>query len=97
MAYELLGLPPWLFLGVTGGWFLLTGRQLTVWFPTGVRDGWRLRLVGLAYCLVGAFFIYQVTRRSFSPEGIAFSYVGLGIALWNGWRKARTQETPEGW
>ncbi|HEY4888709.1 MAG TPA: hypothetical protein VIJ58_09045 [Candidatus Dormibacteraeota bacterium] len=92
MAYDLLGLPPWLFTVVMGGWFLLTGRDLIPWVPAGVREGWRLRLVGLVWCLVGAFFTYQVINGSFSPEAIAFSYVGLGLALWRGWRKARTQE-----
>lgn len=92
MAYDLLGLPPWLFTVVMGGWFLLTGRDLIAWVPAGVREGWRLRLVGLACCLGGAFFTYQVIKGSFSPEAIAFSYVTLGLALWSGWRKARTQE-----
>ncbi len=92
MAYELLGLGPWLFTMVVGGWFLLTGRELIAWFPAGVREGWRLRLVGLVYCVVGTFFTYQVIGRSVSPEFIAFSYVGLGIALWSGWRKAQTSE-----
>jgi hypothetical protein len=93
MAYDLLGLPPWLFTVVMGGWFLLTGRDLIPWVPAEVREGWRLRLVGLVCCLGGAFFTYQVIKGSFSPEAIAFSYVGLGLALWRGWRKARTSES----
>jgi hypothetical protein len=92
MAYDLLGLPPWLFMVVMGGWFLLTGRDLIAWVPAGVREGWRLRLVGLVCCLVGAFLAFQVIKGSFSPEAIAISYVTLGIALWTGWRKARTSE-----
>jgi hypothetical protein len=92
MAYDLLGLPPWLFLGVMGGWYFLTGREAIVWLRGGVTEGWRLRLAGLVLCLVGVFFVFQVIKGSFSPEAIAFSYVGLGLALWNGWRKARTQE-----
>lgn len=92
MALELLGLGPWVVLLVFGAWLVLTGRRPIPWLPEGVREGWRLRLYGLVCCVVGAFFVYRVTLGTFSPEGIFFSYLALGVAVLTAWRRARTRE-----
>jgi hypothetical protein len=92
MALELLGLGPWVVLFVFGTWLVLTGRRPIPWLPEGIREGWRLRVYGLVCCVVGAFFVYRVILGTFSPEGIFFSYLALGVAVLTAWRRARTRQ-----
>jgi hypothetical protein len=99
MALEVIALTPWVFTVVLGAWLLLTGRRLTPWLPEGrVRDGWRLRAIGLSYCVVAAFFAYRVIRGPFDPDGLVITYVALGTAVWVGfdrWRKERSSGLPD--
>src|SRR5258708_4467969 len=92
MAFQVLGLALWGTVGVIGAWLLLTGRHLFFGPPIGPREGWPLRLFGLIYLVGGTFLAYRAARGSFSPEGIVFSYVGLGLVVWTAWRKSRTVE-----
>jgi hypothetical protein len=81
MALEVLGVGLWAVLGLAGAWLLLTGRKMIYGLPKGIRDGWPLRLFGLAYFALAAFLIYQAFRGSFSPDGVVLTYVFFGVAL----------------
>ena len=91
MALDLVGLVPWVALVVFGGWLIVTGRRPIPWLPEGIREGWRLRLYGLVCAVIAAFFIYRVILGSFSPEGIFFSYVALGVGVFTAWRKPQSR------
>ena len=58
--------------------------------PNGPREGWPLRVFGLIFLVAGTFLAYRAVKGSFSPEGIVFSYVALGLVVWTTWRKSRT-------
>jgi hypothetical protein len=81
MALEVLGVGLWAVLGLAGAWLLLTGRKTIYGLPKDIREGWRLRVFGLAYFALALFLIYQAFRGSFSPEGVVFTYAFFGIAL----------------
>jgi len=81
MALEVLGVGLWGVLGLAGAWLLLTGRKTIYGLPKGVREGWPLRLLGLAYFALAAFLIYQAFHGSFSPDGVVLSYAFFGVAL----------------
>jgi O-antigen ligase len=91
VALDLIGLVPWVALFLFGGWLVVTGRRPISWLPEGIRPGWRLRLYGLVCCLLGAFFIYRISRGSFSPEGVFFSYLACGVGLLAAWRRAQNR------
>ncbi len=78
---EVLGVTLWSVLGVAGVWLLLTGRKLFFGLPKSPREGWPLRAFGLAYLLLAVFLIYQVSRGSFSPDGVVLTYVFFAVAL----------------
>jgi hypothetical protein len=88
MAFQVLGLALWGFVAVFGAWLLVTARPLPAW----ALDGWKLRVFGLVLAVAGAFLAYRAIKGWFSPEGIVFSYVALGLVLWSTWRKARQVE-----
>lgn len=94
----MLALAPWVLTLVIGAWLVLTGRRLIPWLPeVGVREGWRLRAMGLLYCVVAGFFAYRIIQGPFDPGGLMITWVALGTAVWVGferWRKARTREAP---
>jgi hypothetical protein len=90
MGFQLLGVALWGTVAVIGAWLLVTGRRVFFGLPIGARDGWPLRVFGLIYLVAGAFLAYRAVQGSFSPEGIVFSYVALGLVVWTGWRKWRT-------
>jgi hypothetical protein len=92
MAFQLLGLVLWGLVAITGAWLLVTGRHLFLRLPIGAGEGWPLRAFGLTYLVAGTFLAYRAFQGSFSPEGIVFSYVALGLVVWSAWRKARTAE-----
>jgi hypothetical protein len=86
MAFQVLG------FALVGAWLLATGRHVFFGLPIGAREGWPLRVFGLVYLVGGTFLTYRAFQGSFSPEGIVFSYVGLGFVVWSTWQKARTAE-----
>jgi hypothetical protein len=92
MAFQVLGLVLWGLVAVTGAWLLVTGRHLFLGLPIGAGEGWPLRAFGLIYLVAGTFLAYRAFQGSFSPEGIVFSSVTLGVVVWSAWQKARTAE-----
>jgi hypothetical protein len=92
MAFQVLGFALWGFVAGIGAWLLVTGRHLPFGFPIGPKPGWPLRVFGLIYCVAGAFLAYRAIQGSFSPEGIVFSYVTLGLVIWSARPKTRTVE-----
>ncbi len=90
MGFQLVGVALWGTVAVIGAWLLVTGRHVLFGLPIRPRDGWPLRVFGLIYLVAGAFLAYRAVQGSFSPEGIVFSYVALGLVVWTAWRKWRT-------
>jgi hypothetical protein len=88
MAFQVFGLVLWGFVAVFGAWLLVTARPL----PASDLEGWKLRVFGLFLSVVGAFFAFRAIKGWFSPEGIVFSYVALGLVVWTAWRKSRPVE-----
>jgi hypothetical protein len=91
VVLEVLGVGLWAVLGLGGAWWLVTGRRL-VGIPKGYREGWPMRVMGLAYVLMAAYLILQVFRGTFYADGVIASYAVLALVLviyWNGKRKAR--------
>lgn len=93
---ELLALALWIPLGVAGVLLLATGRRTIFGLPKGLKEGWQLRVFGLAYSLMAGYLIYRAIHDgSFSADGLVFGYVAL-VALvlvaFYRWRKARVTE-----
>jgi uncharacterized membrane protein HdeD (DUF308 family) len=95
MAFQVLGFVVWGVVAVFGAWLLVTGRPAVLGLPARSTKGWPLRLYGLIYLMAGTFFAYRAFQGSFSPEGIVFSYVALGLVVWSAWRTSRTAERPQ--
>jgi hypothetical protein len=94
MGVEVLALAPWVLTAVIGAWLVLTGRRLIPWLPEGVREGWRLRAIGLLYCVVAAFFAYRVIQGPFDPSGLMITWIAVGTGVWVAfvrWRKTGTR------
>ncbi|HEY4888707.1 MAG TPA: hypothetical protein VIJ58_09035 [Candidatus Dormibacteraeota bacterium] len=94
MGLEVLALAPWVFTAVIGAWLVLTGRRLIPWLPEGVRDGWRLRAIGLLYCVVAALFANWVIQGPFDPSALVISWIAVGTGVWVAfvrWRKTGTR------
>jgi hypothetical protein len=89
MAFQVLGLTLWGLVAIIGAWLLCTGRHVFFGLPIGAREGWSLRVFGLIYLVAGTFLAYRAVQGSFSPEGVVFSYVALGLVVWTAWRKSR--------
>ncbi len=68
VVLEVLGVGLWAVLGLVGAWWLVTGRRFIFGLPKGMKEGWPMRVMGLAYFLVAVFLIYQAFHGSFSPE-----------------------------
>jgi hypothetical protein len=81
LVLEVLAVGLWAVLGLGGAWLLLTGRKMIYDLPKGMKEGWPLRLMGLAYFLLATFLIYQAFHGSVSADGVVFSYVFLGVAF----------------
>ncbi len=90
MAFQVLGLVLWSLVAIAGARLLITGRHLLFGLPNGPREGWPLRVFGLIYLVAGTFLSYRAAQGSFSPEGIVFSYVALGLVVWTTCRRWRT-------
>jgi drug/metabolite transporter (DMT)-like permease len=80
VVLEVLGVGLWAVLGLGGAWWLVTGRRLAG-LPRGYREGWPLRVMGLAYVLFPMFLVYEVLQGSFAPESVIFSYAFFAVAL----------------
>jgi hypothetical protein len=77
---EVLGVGLWAVLGFAGAWVLITGRKLMYGLPKGIREGWPLRLFGLAYFAVALFLVYQALHGSFSADSVVFTYAFFCVA-----------------
>jgi hypothetical protein len=100
VVLEVLGVGLWSVLGLLGAWFLVTGRKTIYGLPNGMREGWPLRVMGLAYVLLAGFLIYQLFHGYFAADGVVISYVFFALALafyLRGRRKGRAADvsTPE--
>ena len=96
-ALHLLGLALWLVLGAFGAGLLVTGRRTIFGLPKGIREGWPLRVMGLAYCVVAALLVSQLLKGTVYADGVIAGYVFLGITLflaYNRRLKSRTGEVP---
>ena len=80
VVLEVLGVGLWSVLGLGGVWWLVTGRRLAG-VPKSGREGWPLRVMGLAYILLAVFLIYEVFHGSFAPEAVIFSYALFAVAF----------------
>jgi hypothetical protein len=95
VVLEVLALALWIPLGVAGVWFLATGRKI-FGLPKGLKEGWRLRVFGLAYVLMAGYLVYRAIHDgSFSGDGLVAGYVALValvlVAFYRR-RQARTQQ-----
>jgi hypothetical protein len=93
---ELLALALWIPLGVFGLWLLVTGRPMFFELPKGLKEGWQLRVFGLAYLVMAGYLTYRAIHDgSFSADGLVAGYVALValvlVALYRR-RKAGTQQ-----
>lgn len=97
MALEVLGLALWIPLGVLGLWLLITGRRIHG-LPKDLKEGWQLRLFGLAYVGMSVYVSYRAIHDgSYAADGIVMGYVLLiALALYVLYRrrKARRAERP---
>jgi uncharacterized membrane-anchored protein len=92
---EVLALALWIPLGVAGVWFLATGRMI-LGLPKGLKEGWQLRVFGLAYVLMAGYLTYRAIHDgSFSADGLVAGYVPLValvlVAIYRR-QKARTKQ-----
>jgi hypothetical protein len=92
MAMVLLGLVPSLIMGVLGYALLVTGRRLRFGIPLGIREGWPLRLFGLAYLAAGIYFTSTFVQGSSGQDALFGAYATLVFGIYASlyrWRKAR--------
>jgi len=80
IVLEVLGVGLWAVLGLGGAWWLVTGRRLAG-LPKALREGWPMRVMGLAYVLFAVLLISQVFHGTFYADGVIFSYAFFGVAL----------------
>jgi hypothetical protein len=100
IVLQVLGVALWGALGLAGAWWLVTGRKMFYGLPNGMKEGWGLRVMGLAYVLLATYLIYLAVRGTIYADGVVFSYALFGVALavfLYQRRKARTKagSTPE--
>jgi hypothetical protein len=79
-----IGLVLWLLLGLAGAWLLITGRRLVFGLPRDFKEGWPVRIYGLAYVLVAVFVAYEGYRASRGlsvPSGIVFIYGAVAFTV----------------
>ena len=77
---QILGVLAWVVLGLVGVWFLLTGRRF-VGLPRSVREGWRLRGLGLLWIAITGVLIDEAFHGSYSAQGVVFTYVFVAVAV----------------
>jgi hypothetical protein len=81
VVLEILGVSLWAVLGLLGAWFLVTGRKTKFGLPNSMREGWPMRVMGLAYVLLAGFLIYQVFHGYFAADGVVLAYVFFAVAI----------------
>jgi hypothetical protein len=98
VVLEVLALALWIPLGVAGVWLLATGRK--IWgLPTWLKEGWQLRVFGLAYFVIAGYLTYRAIHDgSFSADGLVAGYVAvvaLGLVAIYRRQKARNSALPD--
>ena len=80
VVLEVLALALWIPLGVAGVWLLATGRKI-LGLPKWLKEGWQLRVFGLAYFVIAGYLTYRAIHDgSFSADGLVAGYVAV-VAL----------------
>jgi hypothetical protein len=87
-AWGWIGAAVWLVLGLQALWFATTGRKGVFGLPRDYREGWRVRVFGLAILLLGAvnwIGAYLTSRgvhvRFPQLEGITATFIAVLIIL----------------
>ena len=95
---EVLALALWIPLGVAGVWFLATGRKI-FGLPKGLKEGWQLRMSGLAYFVLAGYLVYRAIHDgSYSADGLVAGYVAvvaLGLVAIYRRQKGRNSALPD--
>lgn len=81
VALQVLGVVPWLVLGLIGAALLITGRRVVFGIEIGPRDGWLARLLGLLYCVVSGYFAYRAILGQLQVETVIFTYVAAVASI----------------
>jgi hypothetical protein len=79
-AWIWIGAAVWLVLGLEGLWFAATGRKGVFGLPRDYREGWPVRVFGLATLLLGgvsAFGLYMASRGINLQFGLFEATVGI--------------------
>ena len=81
-AVGLIGIGLWVIIGLGGAWMLITGRKIVFGLPRDSREGWPVRLFGLAELGLGIFVgvARYRTSRGAAPSSIVFYYGPLAFA-----------------
>jgi predicted membrane metal-binding protein len=83
-AAELIGIGLWVFVGVAALWMLVTGRKIVFGLPRDYREGWPVRVFGLAELLLGLFFAiwgYLASRGAAPTHSLVWVFAPLGFAV----------------
>jgi hypothetical protein len=92
MAVEVLALALWIPLALLGLWLLVTGRTI-FGRPKGLKEGWQVRLFGLAYVVMPGYLFYRAIHDgSYAADGVAAGYavlIVLAVVALYRWRKGR--------
>jgi hypothetical protein len=93
MAFEVLAVAMWIPLGVFGIWLLVTGRRMIFGLPKGMKEGWQLRVFGLAYVVMAGYVTYRAIHDgTYAADAVVFSYVGLiAVALFALYRRQKAR------
>jgi hypothetical protein len=94
LAVTVVGLVPWVLATTVGAALIVTGRPLPLAIRSGVREGWRIRLAGLVYCVIGLGYFYLVLRSGgMYFDAVVGGYLALAAGIWYAARQARTTAT----
>jgi hypothetical protein len=93
MVLEVLALALWIPLGLVGLWFLVTGRKIIYGLPRGLKEGWQMRVFGLAYTLMTGYISFLAIRDgSVAADGVVIGYVALiGVVLYALYRRQKAR------
>ena len=93
-ALTVIRLGPWFLLLGVGLVLLVTGRPLPLAVRPGIRAGWRVRLAGFVYGLIGLGYTSLVLQAGgIYWDAVVGSYIGLGVTIWYMTRHAGSAAT----
>lgn len=80
-----IGAAIWLVLGLEGLWFAATGHKSVFGLPRDYREGWPVRVFGLAYLLMAAlsaFGVYLGASRGMNLQfGLFEATMGILVVV----------------